>query len=388
MKMGTRSLAVFMVSAVAALGASACGSSENAASTGSTAETAVAPGVAKAEAMVKGAREKPSFVAPGDSFDGPAIAKGKTIFQIPISTEIPYAQALVDSIDYFGRKVGFKVETYPTAGKPDQWARGMDLAISRHADAIVLTDATDPRTFLPQMRRAQAANIPVITQQFADPANPINGKYGAAGVGLGYRRAATLMANYAIWKTQGKGNILAVDGAPGLPLDTDMREALEATIKANCPDCKLTTISVPIPQWATDMTPKVEAALKADPNINYILPYYDSQSIYVLPALTAVGRDVPVASFNGTPEIMKLVRDGKVQMDVSLDTAWIGAGTVDTVMRVLGDIPPNHGSIDQHIPLRVFDSENIGELGTGDIAIGAGFGGVAEKGYLELWGMK
>jgi hypothetical protein len=74
-------------------------------------------------------------------------------------------------------------------------------------------------------------------------------------------------------------------------------------------------------------------------------------------------------------------------MDVSEDVGWAGAATVDVLLRVLGDVPPNKGSIDEHIPLRVFDESNISEVGEGKLDFSAGFGGTAEDGYLKLWGV-
>jgi ribose transport system substrate-binding protein len=347
---------------------------------------AVADGVARAKAEVQKYSKKPKFVAPGPALTGKSIAKGKTIFIMAYSTQIPYNAAFNKAVTKYAKQVGFKVIEYPTSGVPDQWNRGIDLAISKKVDAIDLTAGLDARAIIPAIKRAQAAGIPVLTSTFADPSYPTP-SYVTAGVGLGYVQAGRLEANYAIWKTNGKGNFLSIDGAPGIPPSLGVGSGQSAALKANCPQCKVKTIGVPIPQWATNMTPQVQAALKADPSINYILPFYDSQALYVIPALNTLAKKIPIAGFNGTPEIMALVRKGTVTMDVSEDVGWAGAATVDSILRVLGKVKPNSGTIDEHIPLRVFDSSNIKEVGPGLPPFGAGFGG-AELGYLKLWGVK
>jgi ribose transport system substrate-binding protein len=306
---------------------------------------------------------------------------------IPYSTQIPYNAAFDAAVTKYAKAVGFKVIEYPTAGLPDQWSRGIQLAISKKVAAIDLTAGLDVRGVIPQIQRAKAAGIAVLSSTWADASYGPNPTYMSAGVPLGYRQAGELEANYAIWKTNGKGNFLEIN-TPGLIPSVSVGGGQHDAIKRNCPECKLRTIDVPIPQWATNTTPQVLAALKKDTGINYILPHYDSQSTFVIPALNTLGKagKIGIASFNGTPAILELVRAGKVNMDVAEDVAWAGAATVDSILRVLGKVPPNTGTIDEHIPLRVFDSSNVKELG-GKIDYGSGFGG-AHDDYLKLWGVK
>jgi ribose transport system substrate-binding protein len=353
------------------------------------AERARLAGVEQAKAEVMKYMKLPKFVPPGPKLDGKKIAAGKTIMLIPFSTQIPYNAAFDQATKQYAEAVGFKVIDYPTAGLPDQWNRGIQLAISKKVAAIDFTAGLDVRAITPQIQRAKAAGIAVLDSTFADPA-VATPSFLSGGVPLGYYQSGRLEANYAIWKTNGKGNFLEIN-TPGLvpSIQHGVSAGQHDAIKENCPDCKLTKIDVPIPQWATNTTPQVLAALKKDPGINYILPHYDSQSEFVIPALNTLGKagKVGIASFNGTPAILELVRSGKVNMDVGEDVAWAGAATVDSILRVLGKVNPASGTIDEHIPLRVFDSSNIKELGTGKIGYGTGYGG-AHDAYLKLWGVK
>jgi ribose transport system substrate-binding protein len=385
--MGRLSVLLGLVAAMAvaiAVGATtASGVSER-----SAADATRLAGVAAAKAEVQKYMKLPTFVAPGKALNGKKIAAGRTIMLIPFSTQIPYNAAFDQAVAKYAKAVGFKVIDYPTSGLPDQWNRGIQLGISKHVAAIDLTAGLDVRGVMPQIKQARAAGIAVLDSTYGDPSIPTP-SYMSAGVGLGYKQAGELEANYAIWKTNGKGDFLEIS-TPGLipSVKNGVSAGIHDAVKRNCPQCKIHTISVPIPQWATNTTPQVSAALKADAGVNYILPHYDSQSEFVLPALNALGKSgkIGIASFNGTPAILQLVQQGKVSMDVSEDVAWAGAATVDSILRVLGKVPPSSGTIDEHIPLRVFDSSNVNLLGK-KIGYGAGFGG-AQDGYLKLWGVK
>jgi ribose transport system substrate-binding protein len=387
MRINVRPAAALML-VVVAMAVSACGGSSSVTSSNtSSSSSATSPGVSRAEAAIKSGEAQPTFAAPGAGLNGRAIAKGKTVVLIPYDTRLPYDVALMKAFATYATKAGFSnVTDYSTAGLPDQWARGVDYAISRHANAIVLVDAADPRTFLPAMKRAKAAGITVLTQNLGDASDPLTGAFGAGGIPLGYDQAGKDLANYAIWKTNGKADVLAVDGDPGGPFDTDLKKAMLATFKQNCPSCTVHTVAVNGADWATQMTPSVEGALKADSNINFILPYYDSQTTYVTPAETAVGTKIPIASFNGTPAFMEMVRKGQLAMDVSEDIAWVAAGSVDALLRTMGHVQPDHGMIDEHTPLRIFDGSNISQLGSGPITYNSGYGSAA-NGYLKVWGI-
>jgi ribose transport system substrate-binding protein len=343
-------------------------------------------GVNAARATVEKYMKLPTFVAPGPALKGAQIAKGKTILIMPYSTEIPYNAAFDDAVTTYAHLVGFHVLSYPTTGLSDEWTRGIEYGISKHVAAIDLTAGLDVRAVVPAIKQATSAGIPVLSSTLGD-LDFHTPKYVSAGVPLGYRQAGILETDYAIWKTNGAGDFVEIV-TPGIPSSLGVSQGVHAALAQNCPKCKLHILNIPIPDWATATTPDLEAALKADPKINFVLPNFDSQTEFVIPALNSLGLTgkVGMDGFNGTPAILSLVKKGTVSMDVSEDVAWAGAATVDSILRVLGKVKPHSGTINEHIPLRVFDSSNVKQLGS-TINFGSGFGG-AQQGYLKLWGVK
>ena len=129
--------------------------------TGRSTDNANAAHVGAAMAQISRARTVPAFVAPGPAFDAAARLRGKTIFEIPITSEVPFIAAVEGGMRQAAAKVGARLVIYPNQGKPEQWAQGIRTAIAERADAITLF-AQDPRLLAPQIAQAKMAGIPVV----------------------------------------------------------------------------------------------------------------------------------------------------------------------------------------------------------------------------------
>ena len=139
-----------------------------------------------------------------------------------------------------------------------------------------------------------------------------------------------------------------------------------------------------IPDWAREIRGEVSSALVRDPEIDYVIPIYDSMSQYVVPAIKASGREdeIKIATFNGTPFVLDLVRDEDiVQMDVGENLSWIGWASMDQAFRLIAGEPAVRS---EHTPLRVFDDANVGEAGD-PAAFDRGYGRSYVEGYKRLW---
>ena len=72
------------------------------------------------------------------------------------------------------------------------------------------------------------------------------------------------------------------------------------------------------------------------------------------------GDAVKVATFNGTPFVLDLIRDGSVEMDIGENLDWIAHAMLDAEMRLLCG---QEAIRDSKVPLRVFSAENVAEVG-------------------------
>lgn len=126
----------------------------------------------------------------------------------------------------------------------------------------------------------------------------------------------------------------------------------------------------------------MQSALLADPSINYVLPIYDSMSQFVVPGLRIAGAtDVGIASFNGTPFVLDMIREDTVQMDVGESLGWAGYAAVDAQMRLLCGLPVPESL---GIPLLIFDAANVETAGV-PADFDSGYGDSHLAGFRALW---
>ncbi|MHB1242015.1 MAG: sugar ABC transporter substrate-binding protein [Gaiellaceae bacterium] len=355
------------------------------------ATTAVAVAVASPTASWTGAQANlakykavPKFVAPGPAFNAKARAGGKTIFVIPASSQIPFVSTIANHIKRVTAPVGVKVTIWQNQGQPSQWVQGMNAAIAQNASAIVLLAGNDPAGLQPQIKAAKAKGIPTIVAHLYDDNQPSAPNVGGL-VNIPYKIAGRLIADQAIVDTKGKANAIVVtinQVKSTLPMVAGIRDEF----RKYCGGCKLKFTDVTIAEVATKIQPNVQAALTADPGINYVIALYDSAEVpFVAAAIRASGRTgrVKVSTFNGTPEILKMVKQGDiVTMNVGENLEWIGYAIADQSMRIMGKLAPVKNA---RVPVRVFDRTNISQAGP---KFTSGWGTTYAKGYRTLWGLK
>jgi ribose transport system substrate-binding protein len=376
---GAHSLATLAVAFLAACGGEPGGG------TGSR-----APGdVAGARAEVEKYEGIPRFVPPGPAFDAAGLLRGKTVFEIPITSEVPFITAVEEGMEQAADAVGARLVVYPNQGEPSQWAQGIRAAIAQRADVITLF-AQDPALLGPQLRQAEEAGIPVVvvrTSGEEEPcqADPQGEVYGTACVPGPFEQAGRLEADWVIADSGGQANVLVVtasDARSTVPL----LAGLEAEFADRCRGCRVRYVDVPIPDWATRLQTEVQSALVADPTIDYVIPIYDSMSRYAVPALLAVGAAdrVKIATFNGTPFVIEMLQDADiVAMDVGENLAWLGWATMDQAFRLAAGVEPVPS---QNTALRVFTDANVADAGRPP-RLDRGYGDDYVAGYRRLWGL-
>jgi ribose transport system substrate-binding protein len=384
MRVGLRGVSIG-ASALAAAIAAACGGMESQADRAD----GMAADVAGAAAQIEEYRAIPEFVPPGPPFDAAGEVRGKTIFEIPITSEVPFITAVEEGMRQAAEVVGAELVVYPNQGEPSQWAQGIRTAIAQKADAITLF-AQNPKLLGPQIEQAEQAGIPVIVVRTtgedepcqADPGGDV---YGTTCIPGPFEQAGRLEVDWVIKETDGDANVLVITSSDANST-VSLLEGMRDEFETRCPACKVRYVDVPIPQWADRVQTEVQSALLADPGINYVIPIYDSMSQYVRPAILATGAGdrVRISTFNGTPFVLKMLQDENiVQMDVGENLAWVGWATMDQAFRLIAGEEPVES---EHTPLRVFDDGNIDEAGTPP-QLDTGYGDAFVPGYKTLWGV-
>jgi ribose transport system substrate-binding protein len=341
------------------------------------------PEAANAKAQLEPYRHLPKFEAPGDAFDAAACMKGKSIVTIPASSAVPFIKTIQATMALVAKDIGFNLKIWENQGQPTQWVQGFDFAINNKYNLVDLLAGADPRFLEPQVKAAEAAGLKVVAAHLTGYEQPLPG--GVTGVvPIDYKRAGALLADWAIWKTDGKVNAIVVGINDVLSTDSMMSGIKEEFAK--CANCKFNYVNVNIPDMATKTQTNVQAALTGDPSVNYVIPIYDVLTQWVVPAITITGRTdkVKVATFNGTPFAVGMVQEGKVEVDIGENLDWIGRAVVDSEMRMLCGLPTVK---DPKIPLLIFDKDNADTAGKPP-TVSTGYGDAYIDGYRKLWKLR
>jgi ribose transport system substrate-binding protein len=377
---GIALLASVAIAVTACSTAPAGGSSASpAASGGSTSDSA---GVGTAGALLAKYMGQPTFASPGPALDA-SKAKGKSLFAIPANSSVAYVNTVDKETAKAAGALGIKYADYTNQQQQSQWVQGVSQAVSTKADVLTLLAGLLPEQIAPQLQQAQQAGVKI-----ADVAERNTGQqtpsYVNSYVFAPFSTAGQLMAAYATKATNGNADILIISSNADISSQPEV-DGITSELKTDCPGCKTRTVNVNPTDWATKLQSTVEAALSADPNINYVLPVYDSMAQFAAPAIQAAGKTGKtfIATFNGTPAILDMVRTGDVvKMDVADNTTDVALAGLDAAMRLMLNLPGGK----QQIQLRVFDKSNVAEAGVPAVS-GVGFGSASIQGYAKTWGV-
>ena len=382
--MYTRSLGVVGLSLSAALIFTGCASGATDTGADSAAPDSAAI-VAAAQAEIDVYKEIPSTSDLGAEIDVTALA-GKKIISIPIDSKLEFYQVGENAMKAIAEKAGLEYMTFPTDGSPTSFQQGFAQAIAEQAGAIILNGPL-PENLAPQVKEAQAAGVQVVPVHISDQSEPVyaDTPYEAfAPFNLGAR----LSTLNAVIDLKGEPVMALVLEASGTGPSDGMVKTITDTLANEAPagSAIVTSLNIQVPEWSTDIQPAVQSALLAHPEINAVIPIYDSMALFAIPGIdqAAADKNLGVYSFNGTPAVLKLIQDGTtMRSDAAESPDWVSYVNLDTVFRaMLGADPIAKVSG----PLRQIDKSNVDETGVPPES-GKGFGNEFPSAYMKLWGL-
>jgi ribose transport system substrate-binding protein len=344
------------------------------------ATSARADGLAEAKAEVEKAMVKPQFVAPGEAFDIGKL-KGKHIWIITSTMAVPFVATIAHGVEAAGKAAGIETSLFDGKGDVSEWNRGMSQAVAQHADGIVTVGAS-PELMKGPTGDALKAKIPVVDAVTADKTAPlVAGTF--AHVSISFYHSGQLQADYAIAKSGGKAHVLIL-GDNEFPGEVSRVEGMRNEFSTRCPECVVTVQDTQVGNLGVKLGQMTQTLLRRDPNITMVLPTYDAQAIYVVPAIKAANfsNPVEVIGSDAVPSNLDWIRQGNIQIaDVGEPELWLGWAALDEVARGMLGLP----AVDEQIPLRLFVADNLKSTSNDENDL---FGGDFEAQYKKLWGLK
>ncbi|MEM7566764.1 MAG: sugar ABC transporter substrate-binding protein, partial [Pseudomonadota bacterium] len=336
--------------------------------------------MAAAQALIDQYSQTPTFEAPGEPFDARACMADKKMFVVPLTNANPFNEAISQGFRDAAELIGFELRTWETQMDPAGWIQGINTAVAEGFDLIDLQGGLPPEFLVPQITEARNAGVKVTATHNYDATTQEAPDFLDGAANTDYVTVGNIIAAWAMVQTEGQVNALVL-GPDEITPTAPLRDAIIGYLEENCPDCKTTYINVPVNDWATQGQPAVQNALLADPSINYVLPVYDSMSQFIVPAIQIAGSSAKIASYNGTPFVLDMMRDGDiVEMNVGESLGWVGMAGTDANMRLLCGLDP---VTKLNTPAFIFTDANVETAGI-PATFNDGYGDVHIKAFSEL----
>ena len=357
-----------------------CGSSSSTSSSSPSAAASMGGAdQAHAQAALAPLSAVPTFKAPGPSFDAKSVMAGKSILSIPGTGTDPFYVQMNKGMKTAADAVGYPFTVWNNQGQLTQYQQGIAHGITTKVSLIDLLAGPDPNALKPQIDQAKAAGILVVSSHLSGLEQTVPNV--SNNLPIDYKLAGQLLADWVITKDT-KAHVLVIV-SDEIVSTKAMRDGITSEFTTyGGPDIQFKFVNVPIPEWGTKIKPVVQSAIVADPQLTYVLCIYDSMSQFVTPAIQATNSAdrVKVVGFNGTPFVLDLVREGKVEADIGESLNWAGMAIADAEMRLIGGM----GQVaSMNIPFRLFTKDNAAEAGV-PAEFSKGYGEFIPQ-YLKLW---
>lgn len=370
------------------VGAAACSSSGTSPSSDNSATSAsTSPGVKYAEAQIAAAMNEPAAPVPSTAIKNLSSLRGKTIYYIPISDDVPAFAITAAAMKTALATVGVKLNVCSGNFNPSQFVSCFSQAIGADAAAVV-TDAIPYQLTEGEIKQASAKGIGVVvTDQ-----NPGSDRPTASNIAYisGNDEQYQIANDWIIANSDGKADVLELEATDSPTSQAATANYALPEIKKYCPGCTETVLKFSSSS-EQNLASEISTALLKNPDIDYISPQYDqyvsyvTQGIQQAAATTRIKMAASAAALSGLQDVAE--SSSTVKAEVADNQVYNGWFDADEAMRMaLGD-----AAVPYTIPVRLFTSSNISsiQLSNAGMATGSWFGSTAYQQQFEtLWGVK
>ena len=362
---------------------------ESSASEESTADTSGSTDIADVLAEVEAVTGTPEFFAEDfGSFDAAAAMEGKTVMLVAYDSTNAWCVNYVKMAEPLYEALGADVEITYCDGTSDSWITAIENTKNQGYDAIDLFGISDIGQLQSAIEEAEAAGVYVQDSHGTDLSD--DSSPSTVSIGCDYTKAGELMAMQVIAEAGSAEavNCLVVADV-GWGADDSVREGITSVFDAY--GCNYTITDVAITDWTEGIGNAVRNAFVADTTYTSMLTYYDNMCIYAVSALEELGIDldeVYIGSFNGNPNMIDYITEGKIDFDLGESTGWSACHGVDCMARYFAGEEVHN---DSGYAMYFITSDNIDTYLDPDTgAASYSYDGVTDvylTGYGDLWGV-
>ena len=267
--------------------------------------------------------------APSASSSSAAGGGNKTI-GLAISTQNnPFFVELKDGAQKAAAAAGLLLVVVDAQDDPARQISGVEDLIQKKV-GVILLNPTDSSALAGAVQSANNAHIPVVTLDRA-----VDGANVASHIASDNLAGGAMAAKFLSQQLQGKGNVLELQGVPGTSAARDRGKGFDD--EAQKDGLKIIAQQPANFDRAQGLS-VTENLLQAHPDANAIFAQNDEMALGALRALDSGKHgSVVVVAFDGTPDGIKAVKDGKMAATVAQQPGEIGRLGVDTAQKLLSN---------------------------------------------------
>jgi ribose transport system substrate-binding protein len=361
----------------------ACGSGSSSSTASTKPSSDVPAGVKYAQQQVQAAMKEPAAPVPSAAISNIAALKGKTVYYIPVSADVPAFAITAAAMKTALASVGVKLNVCSGNFNPSGFASCFSQAIGAHAGAIV-SDAIPFQITQGLITEASHKSIPVVVTDV----NITSPRPTAKNITYisGSNQQYTLAQDWIIADSGGKANVLELEATDSPTSAAGTAEYAIPELKARCPGCTATTLKFSSSNEQL-LPSEISAALLKNPKINYVYSEYDQyvpgvlQGIQQASATSRVKVVADAAALSG----LQGVASGSVKAEIADNQVYNGWIDADEALRLMA----GQAAVPYTIPIRLFTSANIGSVTLSNAAQASGewFGPITyQQQFKTLWG--
>ncbi|SED47949.1 substrate-binding domain-containing protein [Rhodobacter sp. 24-YEA-8] len=263
----------------------------------------------------------------------PPPARDVTVAVMPCPLSLSVCQKNLAYASEAAKAIGWKVIPIDTRGDPGTAQRGVDAALNKGAQCVLLL-ASPARDIRAQIQRGKEKGVAFVVS-FADDPVPYGGD---VGYGIDQATAGKLLAAYVVANGGGKVVLL---GAPAFPQLSARLQGFRDYLAEYGGDTTvvLEEVEFNVGAGAPDLVTKTQALLTKYPqdSFQWVLTPYDEALVPVLATMRQRDRtEIHGLSFDGEPVAISSILGDKAQAaTISWGLEWAAWAGIDECNRAL-----------------------------------------------------
>jgi len=261
------------------------------------------------------------------SSSAPAAAAGKTIGLALSTQNNPFFVALKDGAQKEAAVDGYTLTVVDAQDDPAKQISSVEDLIQKKV-SVILLNPTDSSALAGAVKEANNAHIPVITLD-----RSVDGGQVVTHIASDNVAGGDNAAKFLIKALDNKGNVIELQGVPGTSAARDRGEGFDDGIKGS--GLKIIAQQPANFDRAQGLS-VTENLLQGHPDVQAIFAQNDEMALGAVRALDGAKRaNVLVVGFDGTPDGIQAVKDGKIAAIVAQQPQLIGQLGVKSAKSVI-----------------------------------------------------